>query len=117
MLITLLVAVTLAQPKAEPIDATAFRAKLMLLTDGSGHYVALDPEAPYSSETTFTGDGKTFTKLRIEGGGKNGTESWSASMWDPRVRHGGNSPASLEMRDSGKTYSITSASSLARRAT
>ncbi len=108
MLTTLLVAVTLAQPKPTPIDAAAFRDKLLLLTDGSGHYVAVDPEAPYG-DTTFSGDGKTFTKLRLEGGGKSGTESWSASMWDPRVRHGGNSPAQLEMKDSGKFYTITCA--------
>lgn len=108
MLTTLLVAVTLAQPKPAPIDAAAFREKLLLLTDGQGHYVAVDPERPYG-DTTFTGDGKTFTRVRLEGGGRNGTESWSASMWDPRVRHGGNSPASIEMKDSGKTYSVSCA--------
>jgi hypothetical protein len=108
MLTSLLVALTLAQPKVQPIDAASFRDKLLLLTDGQGHYVAVDPERPYG-DTTFTGDGKTFTRLRLEGGGKNGTESWSASMWDPRVRHGGNSPASLAMQDSGKTYSVTCA--------
>ncbi|MDP2272497.1 MAG: hypothetical protein Q8K32_17315 [Archangium sp.] len=109
MLTTLLIAVTLAQPKPELIDAAAFRDKLLVLTDGKNHYVAVDPDAPYG-ETTFTsGDGKVFTRIPVAGGGKNGTEQWSVSVWDPRVRHGGNSPASIEMQDSGKSYSVTCA--------
>jgi hypothetical protein len=108
MLTTLFVALTLAQPKPEPIDATSFREKLLVLTDGQGHYLALDPEAPYG-ETTFTGDGKVFAKIPTMGGGKNGTEAWNVSCWDPRVRHGGNSPASIDMKDSGKFYSVTCA--------
>jgi hypothetical protein len=108
MLTTLLVAATLAQLKPEPIDASPFRDKLMVLTDGQGHYVALDPSAPYG-ETTFSGDGKVFARVPVSGGGRNGTESWSVSMWDPRVRHNGNSPASIQMKDSGKTYSVSCA--------
>jgi hypothetical protein len=108
MLTTLLVAVTLAQPKPAPIDASSFRDKLLVLTDGQSHYIALDPAAPYG-ETTFTGDGKVFAKVVVGGGGRNGDESWNVSMWDPRVRHGGNSPASIDMKDSGKLYSVTCA--------
>ena len=110
MLTTLLIAVTLAQPKPETIDAAAFRDKLLVLTDGKNHYVALDPAAPYRSETTFSsGDGKVFTRIPLIGGGMNGTEQWGVSMWDPRVRHGGNSPASIDMQDSGKSYSVSCA--------
>lgn len=108
MLTILLVATTLAQLKPEPIDASSFRQKLTVLTDGQGHYVALDPEAPYG-ETTFSGDGKVFAKVPVQGGGRDGTASWSVSMWDPRVRHNGNSPASLEMKDSGQRYIVSCA--------
>jgi hypothetical protein len=107
MLTTLLVAVTLAQPKPEPIDPAAFRDKLQLLTDGQNHYIAYDPERPYDSERVFSGDGKQFVLARVEGGGRSGNEQWSISLWDPRVRNGGNSPASVQMFDSGKTYSVT----------
>lgn len=108
MLTSLLVALTLAQPRPAPIDATAFREKLLVLTDGQGHYLALDPEAP-SGETTFTGDGKQFVQVVVSGGGRSGAESWSVSCWDPRVRHGGNSPASIDMKDSGQSYSVSCA--------
>lgn len=108
MLPTLLVALTLAQPKAAPIDATAFRDKLLVLTDGQAHYIALDPENPYG-DTTFTYDGKAFVKVPTMGGGKSGTEQWGVSIWDPRVRHGTNSPASIDMKDSGKFYAVTCA--------
>ncbi len=108
MLTTLVVALTLSQPKVAPLDATAFRDKLQVLTDGQGHYIALDPEAPYG-ETTFTGDGKVFAKIPVIGGGRSGSEQWSVAMWDPRVRYGNNSPASIEMKDSGKFYSVTCA--------
>lgn len=110
MLTTLLLAVTLAQPKPEPLDAAAFRDKLLVLTDGKNHYVALDPAAPYNKDTTFSsGDGKVFTRIPIDGGGKNGTQSWNVSMWDPRVRNGGNSPSTIDMQDSGKSYSVSCA--------
>lgn len=108
MLTTLLVAVTLAQPKPEPIDPAEFRDRLILLTDGQGHYLAVDAAKPYG-DNSFVGDGKMFTRMRVEGGGRMGTESWSISLWDPRVRHGGNSPASVEMKDSGKFYTVTCA--------
>ena len=106
MLTTLLVAVIVAQPKPEPLDASSFREKLLLLTDGQGHYVALDPAAPLG-ETSFSGDGKVFAKLPVQGGGKNGTESWSLALWDPRVRDNGYAPATVEMKDSGKFYTVT----------
>lgn len=108
MLTTLLVAVTLSQPRPETIDASSFREKLIVLTDGQSHYIALDPERPYG-DTTFFGDGKQFANVTVEGGGRNGEEAWSVSLWDPRVRHGNNMPAMIEMKDSGKTYTVTCA--------
>ena len=40
MITSLLIALTLAQPKAEPLDASAFRDKLMVLTDEQGLILA-----------------------------------------------------------------------------
>lgn len=108
MLTTLIVALTLSQPKVVPLDATSFRDKLMVLTDGQGHYVTVDPEAPYGGNAFF-GDGKVFAKIPVTGGGRNGSEQWSITLWDPRVQHGGNSPASVDMKDSGASYSVTCA--------
>lgn len=99
MLTTLVLAV-LSQTQPEALDATSFRGKLMLLTDGQGHYIAVDPAAPYD-ETTFVGDGKQFTRVRIRGGGKNGAESWNAYPWDPRAS------ASIDMAESGAKYSVS----------
>lgn len=108
MITSLLIALTLAQPRAEPLDASEFRDKLMVLTDGQGHYIAVDPEAPYGGNA-FTGDGKVFARIPTIGGVRNGTEAWSITVWDPRVRHGSNSPASVSMNDSGKSYTVTCA--------
>lgn len=105
MILPVLLAVAVSQAP-EAVDVSALKDKLLVLHDGAGHYVVVDPDAPYGGNT-FVGDGKTFHKVRTTGGSKMGTESWSATCWDPRVRHGSNSPASIEMRDSGKTYQIS----------
>jgi hypothetical protein len=107
MILPVLLAVIVSQaPNQEPVDVSAVKDKLLVLHDGQGHYVAVDPDAPYGGNA-FVGNGKVFYKLRAMGGGKMGTESWSVSCWDPRVRHGSNSPASIEMKDSGKSYEIS----------
>lgn len=103
-----LIALTLSQAPA-PIDATPFKDKLVMLTDGKGHYVAFDPERPYDDVTTFYGDGKTFARVPVFSGGRNGEESWSMAFWDPRVRHNGNGPGTVEMRDGGKRHLATCA--------
>lgn len=107
MLTALLVAVTVAQAKPEPIDASSFLDKLLVLTDGQGHYLAVDPAAP--RDHLFTGDGKQMTKVRTEGGGRSGDERWNVSLWDPRMRNETNSPASLDMKDKAKSYSVSCA--------
>lgn len=99
MFATLLVALALAQPaaaKPDAIDASAFKDKLLLLTDGKGHYVALDPAN--RADFTFTsGDGKQFSKVRTSGGGRSGDERWNISMWDPRMWAGDGQLAGLSM--------------------
>lgn len=66
-----------------PIDVSAYRDKMIVLTDGKQHMVALvpfgDPLAPM-----YYGDGKTFWSQRVFGGGSSGTESFNRSFWDPR---------------------------------
>ncbi len=100
-MVTLFVAFAFVfQLQAEPLDASAFREKLQVLSDGHGHFIALDPEVPYSDHT-FSGDGKQFVQLPISGGGKNGTESFSIRAWDPRAQ------LDIEMADSGGKYSVT----------
>ena len=86
LLSSLFLAVALAQTPAV-VDVTDFKTKAVLITDGKKHYVAVDPERPYD-RMFFSGDGKQFAEVRVIGGGKSGDESWSASLWDPRM-HGG----------------------------
>lgn len=109
MFIHLVAAAVLAQPPAvAALDASAFRDRLRLLTDGQGHYVAFDPERPYG-EHLFYGDGKTFARVPVVGGGKNGTEQWNASLWDPRARGTSLQHASVDMQEAGKKFSVTCA--------
>ena len=66
-----------------PVDVSAHKDKLLVLTDGKQHVVALvpfgDPLGPM-----YYGDGKTFWTQRVFGGGSSGTESFNRSFWDPR---------------------------------
>lgn len=107
MLLQLALVSALAQAPS-PHDAGAFLDSLRLLTDGQGHYVAYDPERPYG-EHLFYGDGKTFARLSASGGGRNGTESWNVTLWDPRALGTSMQHASIDMQDSGKRYSVTCA--------
>jgi hypothetical protein len=72
-----------AADEGEPIDVADHRDKLVLATDGKQHYLAVVPFGDMSSPTYY-GDGKTFWKQRIFGGGSSGKESFSRTFWDPR---------------------------------
>jgi hypothetical protein len=106
-LLQLALAASLAQAPS-PLDAGAFLDSLRLLTDGQGHYVAYDPERPYGDQL-FYGNGKTFARVPTSGGGKSGTERWNANFWDPRAYGTSLSPPSIDMKDSGKTFTVTCA--------
>jgi hypothetical protein len=68
-----------------PIDVAELREKLVVLGDGKQHYVALVPFGdPFNP--VFYGDGKTFYKQRVFGGGSSGTESFRRSFWEPRTK-------------------------------
>jgi hypothetical protein len=71
-----------AEDTGAPIDITAYRDKLIVITDGKQHFMAMVPfktDAP-----TFYGDGKIFWTQRIFGYSSSGTESFNRSFWDPR---------------------------------
>lgn len=107
MLTTAFIALALTQTRPDPVDVSAFRDKLLVLTDGKQHYVALELESSWHENTFSSPDGKTFSRLPVFGGGKNGTESWDVVFWDPRVRFGDTSAPSIAMADSGAKYSVT----------
>ncbi|MFZ5442562.1 MAG: hypothetical protein ACOZQL_21305 [Myxococcota bacterium] len=107
MLTTALLALALTQTKPEAVDAAAFRDKLVLLTDGKQHYVAVDVDSSWHENTFTSSDGKAFHRLPVVGGGRNGTESWGVTFWDPRVRFGDAGAPSVDMADSGAKYSVS----------
>ncbi len=109
MLSTALLTLALAQSAPGVVDAGVLRDRLLLLTDGQKHYVAVDPANPLGVDLFSSGDGTLFARVPVIGGGSTGTEQWSVAIWDPRVRHGGNALASVDMRESGKRYSVSCA--------
>lgn len=103
--LTLLLAASLSQAPAK-LDISADKAKLAVVTDGKQHYVVYNRERGYEGPNFF-GDGKTFHKLRIRGGGAVGTESFDFYFWEPRIMQGVNGNVSFAMKDSGKKFTLT----------
>jgi hypothetical protein len=99
-----------AAPKAPPVNdepakyetPADLKDRLQLLSDGKGHYIALDPKGGYHGPF-FYGDGKSMYLLRSPGGGASGNE-FSVSMWDPRVDWAANGYATFTYRD--EKYSV-----------
>jgi len=66
------------------------RAKLHLVTDGAGHYLAFvpfDTDAPL-----FAGDAHALSAQAVMGGGSEGTTEFDSAFWEPRsveMNHGG----------------------------
>lgn len=104
LLATALLSVTLTQAKPTPLDPASVKAAVVL-TDGAGHYIALDQEPP-STDNVFYGDGKAMYRLRVPTSGSQGNESWSLGLWDPRVAGLTSNYAGLEMKDSGQRYAL-----------
>ncbi len=65
-------------------DVSAVKAKLQLVTDGKGHYVAF---VPLDSDNMYWGDGKDFWAQRVFGysGEDDGKKSFDMTFWEPRV--------------------------------
>ncbi len=95
-----LAATSTSPPSAEAADVSAFKAKLKLLTDGRGHYVAIVPFGGVD-QGFFYGDGKAFYQQRVSSAGSSGTESFDRLFWEPRVKE--RSDASFEFRDNRYT--------------
>ena len=73
-----------AAPSEPTVDISEVKDKLQILTDGKGHYVAVDPWGKLDKHLYY-GDGKTFHALRVNSGGRQGKEAWSRTFWEPRV--------------------------------
>ncbi len=80
-----------APDPADVIDATTLRDKLIVVTDGKGHYLAAPPDlADEALRGTlfYSSDGKTFYQQRVGGYGSSGPGTFSFSFWEPRVLDG-----------------------------
>jgi hypothetical protein len=95
----------LAQPKPQPLDISAMKATLVVLTDGKQHYLVANGAAAYNSPLLY-GDGKSFVQVPVKGGGSSGTESWDVYFWEPRVLRLEQHNSSVEMKDSGAIYQV-----------
>ena len=86
--LTVLPAAAKEKPVAEAlppsVDISAVKDKLVILSDGKDHYVAV---IPFSDvwQHLYYGNGKRFFLQRVTGGGSSGTESWDRVFWEPRV--------------------------------
>jgi len=84
-----LVLITAALLAAEPekLDVSDKKAAMRVYTDGKKHYVVTAHEKDkVMPESAYWGDGKSFYKLRSPGGGGD-RDSWSMTLWEPRMEH------------------------------
>lgn len=90
-------------PAEELVDVTGARDRMLIVSDGKGHYVAVVPFArgDDSKLTFYSPDGKSFYRLRIRGSGMSGKESWDQTFSEPRYLEG--YKASLSWRDNKYT--------------
>jgi hypothetical protein len=86
-----------ADPAAEPV-----RAKLTVVTDGQGHYLAFVPFAGFDAPF-YAGTAEALHAQYVAGGGSSGNTEFSLNFWDPRTQRG--AEAELDFKD-GK-YALT----------
>ena len=73
-----------AEPEPVAVDISEVKDKIQILTDGKGHYVAIEPwDKEYKH--FYYGDGKRFYSQRMHSGGREGDQAWSRTFWEPRV--------------------------------
>jgi len=72
------------QPEEPTVDISAVKDSLQILSDGKGHYIAVDPWGD-TYKHLYYGDGKRFHAQRVGGGGRQGNEAWDRIFWEPRV--------------------------------
>jgi hypothetical protein len=85
----------------EEVDVAASKPKMVVLTDGKQHFVAIEPFAEDHFQGFFYGDGKAFWQQRVFGGGSSGHESFEKRFWEPRL--GGSGEADIDFRDNKYT--------------
>lgn len=72
-----------------PADISAIKDKLTVFCDGKKHCLALVMTSDTDSPVFWSNDGKSFYKLRIFGGGSEGSDSDLKKLdrvyWEPRV--------------------------------
>jgi hypothetical protein len=88
----------------KPAAVNPARDKLVLLTDGKSHYIAVEPFVR-NADSLFYGDGKRFFAVPIQGGGAMGKERFNTVFVDPRYYIGFTQRSDLSMVD-GK-YTVT----------
>lgn len=85
--------------KGDDVDVTKIRDSFQVGHDGNGHYVAAIPLG--NVWEMYYGDGKTFYRQRVRGGGSNGMKkSASWSFWAPREYNHG------DMSFENNTYTV-----------
>lgn len=94
-----------AQPKKKQppeIDISKMKSDFTLLHDGNGHYVVVAPFSDHD-DNVFYGDGETFYKQRLFGGGHNkSARSWNRSFWSPQAGKRG----SIQLERGGKEWVV-----------
>ena len=75
------------------------RLRLVAWGDGAGHLLAT--EAYVMDAPLWWGDGQKVFRLRVRGGGQEGTSAMTRNFWEPRVRRG--AEAEFEVRDGQAT--------------
>jgi hypothetical protein len=92
--LTLAAGVAVAKPKKKPVDDDSeavtpdVKKGLIVLSDGEGTVIAVDKEWT-DDHWLFYGDGKTMYRLRVFGGGSDGSAgTWDYNFWSPRVQSG-----------------------------
>ena len=87
----------LALSQVDKMDVADKKA-LRVYTDGKKHLLAVQlPKEAGIPEFAWYGDGKSFYRVRVRGGGADGSEgTWNLYLWEPRSPNGG---SSLNYRD------------------
>src|SRR5215471_20083847 len=83
----LLLMLAAAPPKDESVSIATVEKKLVIWSDGRGHYVVAVPfAATDEKQYMFYGDGKTFWQQRVESRLVKGNESFFLAFWEPRAK-------------------------------
>jgi hypothetical protein len=94
----------LAAEEVPKFEDAAVKGRLKVITDTKGHFLAFDPSGSFRGPMFYSSDGKAFYLLRSSGGGSS-ADTFSASLWDPRIDWKINGNASFDWREGKYTVS------------